>query len=360
MYRRQSETEVAAKLRSIRTSNVRIADRAEVPLFPSSPRKTLNIALALLLGIFGGVGLAILFEYLDNSVKNFEDVEKYTGLPTLGIVPAFSEDGFHKGYGSGERQKKKKGKEKVNSASQLALREVFPPKKEEAQEIKSVELITNFSPKSLFSETYRTIRTTLLLSSPEANIKSIIVTSPLPLEGKTTTISNLAVTLAQADKNVVIVDADLRKPKQHRLFKIKNLYGLTNYLASDVDIKNLIKTTLVPNLFLINAGPLPPNPSELLGSDKMTYFIENLKHSFDYIFFDSPPILALSDALVLGPKTDGVILIVWGGKTSREALKQAKDKLDQLNIKILGVVLNNVSLKDQDYYYKQYYHHYYT
>jgi len=152
----------------------------------------------------------------------------------------------------------------------------------------------------------------------------------------------------------------LRKPKQHRLFKIKNLYGLTNYLVSDVEIKNLIKTTPVPNLFLINAGPVPPNPSELLGSDKMTTFIDNLKHSFDYILFDSPPILALSDALVLGPKTDGVILIVWGGKTSREALKQAKDKLDQLNIKTLGVVLNNVSLKDQDYYYKQYYHHYYS
>ncbi|MFC2165966.1 polysaccharide biosynthesis tyrosine autokinase, partial [Acidobacteriota bacterium] len=360
LYKRQSETGVAARLRGMRTSNVRIADRAEVPLRPSSPKKKMNIALALLLGLFGGVGLAFLFEYLDNSVKNFEDVEKYSGLPTLGIVPAFSEDGFHKGYGYGERHKKKERKKKPADASQLALREVYPPKKDDPKEINSVDLITHFSPKSLFSENYRTIRTTLLLSSPEANVKSIIVTSPLPLEGKTTTISNLAITLAQADKNVVIVDADLRKPKQHRLFKIKNLYGLTNYLASDVEIKNLIKTTPVPNLYLINAGPVPPNPSELLGSDKMTHFIENLKHSFDYILFDSPPILALSDALVLGPKTDGVILIVWGGKTSREALKQAKEKLDQLNIKTLGVVLNNVSLKDQDYYYKQYYQHYYA
>jgi len=360
LVRRQSETGVAARLSGLRTSSVRIADRAEIPLYPSSPKKKLNIALALLLGLFGGVVLAFLFEYLDNSVKNFEDVEKYAGLPTLGIVPAFSEDGFHRGYGYGERHKKREKKKKSSETSQLALREVYPPKKEEAQEIKSVDLITHFSPKSMFSENYRTIRTTLLLSSPEENLKSIVVTSPLPLEGKTTTISNLAITLAQADKNVVIVDSDLRKPKQHRLFKIKNLYGLTNYLVSDVEIKNLIKTTPVPNLFLINAGPVPPNPSELLGSDKMTTFIDNLKHSFDYILFDSPPILALSDALVLGPKTDGVILIVWGGKTSREALKQAKDKLDQLNIKTLGVVLNNVSLKDQDYYYKQYYHHYYS
>ena len=199
----------------------------------------------------------------------------------------------------------------------------------------------------------------MLLSSPETNLKSVIVTSPLPLEGKTTTISNLAVTLAQADKNVVLVDSDLRKPRQHRLFKIRNHYGLSNYIVSDIEIKNLIKTTPIPNLFLINAGPIPPNPSELLGSDKMNNFIENLKHSFDYILFDTPPILGLSDALVLGPKTDGVILIVWGGKTSKDALKQAKVKLDQLNIRILGVILNNVSIKDQDYYYKQYYHHYY-
>lgn len=360
LYKRQSEAGVAARLRGMRTSNVRIADRAEIPLYPSSPKKMLNIIIALCVGLFVGVCLAFLFEYLDVSVKDLQDVEKYSGLPTLGIVPAFSENGYLRRYGYEGKLNKKKKMGKATAASQLALREAYPHKKEKVKEIKSVDLITHFSPKSLFSENYRTIQTTLLLSSSGADLKSMVITSSLPLEGKTTTLSNLAVTLAQEDKNVVIVDSDLRKPKQHKLFKTKNLYGLANYLTSDVTFKDLIKVTPIPNLFLINAGPVPANPSKLLGSDKMATFIENLKHSFDYVLFDSPPIMALPDALVLGPKTDGVILVVWGGKTSRVALRQAKDKLDQLNIRTLGVILNNVSLEDQDFYYKQYYHHYYT
>jgi capsular exopolysaccharide synthesis family protein len=362
LIRRQSETGVSARLKGLRTSNVRVVDRAQAPLHPSSPKKKLNMILALLMGLFGGVGLAFFFEWLDNSVKNFEDVEKVTGLPGLGLVPSFNADGFRKGYGYGYKSKKRpkeKGRSKGKGLDLKREKEEERREKEKEKEVKSVELITYFSPKSNFSEHYRSIRTTLLLSTPDGDLKSMVISSPLSQEGKTVTLCNLAVTFAQANKMVLVVDSDLRKPKLHKIFRIKNLNGLTNYLTRSVEIRDLIKETKVPNLFLINAGPVPPNPVELLGSEKMASFIDNVRGSFDYVFFDTPPLLAVSDALVMGPKIDGVILTVWGGKTSRDALQRAKEKLDQHKIKTVGVILNNVNLKEHDYYYMRHYYRYY-
>ncbi len=395
LMRRQSETGVSARLRGLRTSNVRVVDKADIPERPSSPNKKRNLLLALFLGLFGGVGLAFLFEYLDNSVKTAEDVEKYSGLATLGVVPTFSADGFRKGYAYGYGYGYKKKKKREGSSKQaaeertaeegamsegllafeekkdggpeevrdkLGIEESFSVQKKEKEgdgEIKSIELITHFAPKSNFSESYRSIRTSLLLSAPEPNLKAMVISSPLAEEGKTATVVNLAVTLAQMNKRVLIVDADLRKPKQHRIFKIKNINGLTNYLAADVDLKDLVKKTQVPNLYLINSGPFPPNPAELLGSEKMASLIENLRQSFKYIIFDSPPMLAVSDALVLGPMIDGMILIVWAENTSRDALKQAKEKLDMLKIKTLGVIINNLNIRRLGFYYKHYHYHYY-
>jgi capsular exopolysaccharide synthesis family protein len=338
--------------------------------------------LALLIGLMGGVGLAFLFDYLDDSVKNAWDIEKYAALPTLGVVPTFSPDRFSRGYGYGygygHRKKSRRSpvaknlpglpvEDRTNSAatqsgsdpaaSRLESSPAREGEKKKEEPIKSIELITHFAPKSNFSESYRSIRTSLLLSSAEPNLKAIVVTSPIASEGKTATVANLAVTLAQMEKRVLIIDSDLRKPKQHRIFKIKNINGLTNYLAADVDLKELIKQTRIPNLYLINSGPIPPNPAELLGSEKMVKLIEDLKQQFNYILFDTPPILAVSDALVLGPMIDGMILIVWGEKTSREVLKRAKEKLDLLKIKTLGAVINNLNIRRSGYYYK-YYHYY--
>jgi capsular exopolysaccharide synthesis family protein len=348
LIKRESETGVAARLSGLRTSSVRVVDKAEAPLHPSSPKKKLNMLLALLMGLFGGVGLAFLFEHLDNSVKNHEDVEKSAGVPALGVVPAFSIDGFRRGYGHGRRFKLK-----------IEAEEAKEKEREKEPQITSIELITHFSPKSNLSESYRTIRTGLLLSSTDQKPKAIIVSSALPEEGKSATLSNLAVTLAQAGKAVLIVDSDFRKPSQHRIFKIRNLDGLTNYLTRDTELKSLIKPTEIPNLFLVNSGPLPPNPAELLGSEKMAGFIEAIKGSFDYVLFDSPPVLTVSDAMVLGPKIDGVILVVWGGKTPREALRRAKEKIDLMKIKTLGVVINNIDVREHDYYYQYQYYHYY-
>ena len=355
LMRRQSETGVSARLKDLRTSNVWIVDRAEPPAYPSSPKKRLNMLLALMIGLFGGLGLAFLFERLDSSIKSFEDVEKYVKLPSLGMVPAFSKNLVGYGYVHGKRKHKKdkKGKEGEAEAAPDAAGTGG------AAELNSIELVTQSAPKSTYSENYRTIRTTLLLSAPDSKPQTIAVTSALPQEGKTVTISNLGVTLAQAGKRVVIVDADLRKPRQHRIFKVRNTSGLTTYLTGGIGLKEILQALSIPNLYLITAGPVPPNPVELLGSEKMAPMLDELKKVFDYILLDTPPVLAVSDALVMGPSLDGVILIVWGGKTSRDAVRSAREMLDKHKIKCVGVIINNVQVCDYDHYYMSRYYKYY-
>ena len=380
LLRRQSETGISARLKGLRKSNINVVDRAEVPFSPSSPKKKRNMILALMIGLMGGFGVAFLLEYLDNSIKTSKDIEKYAKLPSLGIVPAFSSNGFKgiarssKLVAGGKKKKEDDGSGIVDNSGIVdsswlvagSKNEAFGSqleadgKKEEKQQLETIELIPYFLPKSTFSESYRSIRTALLLSSADKDIKALAVSSPLPREGKTATVSNLAVTLAQMDKKVLLVDSDLRKPRLHRIFNVKNLNGLTNFLTSDIRMKDLIKPTEIDNLYLINSGPIPPNPAELLSSDKMTNFIEIIKQTFDYLLFDTPPILAVSDALALSTKVDGVILIVQGEKTSREALIKAKEKLDMANVKTLGAVINNLKIRKHDYYYKlDYYYKYY-
>jgi len=349
LLKRQSETGVSARLRGLRTSNIRIVDRADIPIRPSSPRKFRNFLLALFLGLLGGVGLALVVEYLDNSVKSVEDVERYSGLPTLGVVPAFSEDsvlsGYYYAYRSGDEEGKKKKSEKKMEARA-------------GHEPRSIELIAHFAPESAFAESYRSLRTALLLSGPQERLRVLMVTSPLPDEGKSATISNLAVSLAQMEKRVVLIDADLRKPKQHKIFNQKNHDGLTNYLAMGLEAERLIKTTLVPSLYFINSGPIPPNPAELLSSEKMKALLEKLKGQFDFILVDTPPILSVTDAQIVGRMVDGLVLVVQAEKTPREALRQARDTIDLLKLKTFGVVVNSLNLDSRGYYYRHYYRHY--
>lgn len=350
LLKRQSETGVSARLKGLRTSNIRIVDRADIPIKPSSPKKFRNLLLALFLGLFGGVGLAFVMEYLDNSVKSVEDVERYSGLPTLGVVPAFGENArayaYYYAYRSGEDGRKGK------------LAERKEGKKEET-EPKSIELITHFAPESVFAENYRSLRTALLLSGPQSNLRSMIVTSALPTEGKTTTISNLAVSLAQMGKKVLLIDADLRRPKQHRIFNMKNHDGLTNYLAMDLELEKLIKPTIVPSLYLINSGPIPPNPAELLSSEKMSELLKKVREQFDFVLIDTPPLLAVTDAQILAKMVDGLVLVVRAEKTPREALMQTRELIDLLKLKTFGVVINHLSLDGQGYYYRRYYRNYY-
>ena len=363
LLRRESETGVEARLKGLRTSNIRVVDRARVPIRPSSPNKKRNLILALILGLGGGVALAFLFDILDNSVKTSEDVERYGGLPTLGVVAKFSLEGTNKAYTYARRLKRGDQPPQLEAAGEAegspssAGSAPFVATVEKAGNPGSIELVSHYFPNSRLAESYRSIRTALLLSSADNPVKTIAVTSALPGEGKSVSVANLAVTLAQSGKTVLIVDADLRRPRQHRMFKVKNTFGLTTYLTDSVEIKDVIKSTEIPNLFLVNAGPIPPNPAELLGSDKMSRFIRMMSDESDFVLFDLPPMLEISDALVLGAKVDGVVLVIWGDRTSREALKKAREKLDLLKVRTLGVIINNVSVPhNATYYYRDYYH----
>ena len=321
---RMKEAGVSA---GITASNIQIVDPAEYPTRPYKPNKKLNLFLAAVVGLFLGVGLAFFFEYLDNTIKTPDDLEQWVRLPSFGMVPETS---------NGRRKRLERG------AS-------YP-----------VELITYGHPKSMLSEAYRSIRTSILLSSPEKPPKKITITSPNPSEGKTTTVINTATALSQTGAQVLIIDGDMRKPKVHKVFNHENGMGLSNFLSGHGDLDSIIQESEVPNLFYIPSGPIPPNPSELLGSNLFKNMLESLEARFDHILVDSPPVLGFADSIILSTCVDGVILTVLGGRTPRETLQRAKEALQQTQTKILGVVINRVDIRRSDYgYYYYRYHSYY-
>ncbi len=206
-------------------------------------------------------------------------------------------------------------------------------------------LITVSTPRSPISEAYRTLRTNLEFSSLDRPIKTMVVTSPGPEEGKSTTLANLAVTLAQAEKKVVLVDCDLRRPSQHQIFGLKNGAGLTTMVVDDEAMTNPpLQETEVPGLWLLASGPIPPNPSELLGSRRMKEIIDILSQRADIVLFDAPPIIAVTDAAVLSSKVDGVLLVINAGGTKRDHAERAKALLEKVNAHLVGAVLNNVKI----------------
>ncbi|QHW30866.1 CpsD/CapB family tyrosine-protein kinase [Paenibacillus rhizovicinus] len=217
-------------------------------------------------------------------------------------------------------------------------------------------LITMENPKSPISEAYRSLRTNIQFSAIDQNIKVLMVASSKSGEGKTTTITNLAVTYAQEGKRVLLIDADLRKPSLQQVFQLTNRTGLTSILLNQFPLMEVIRETSVDNLFVITSGPIPPNPSEILGSQRMLSFLEEVKEIYDVILFDTPPVLAVTDSLIVSSFCDGVLLVVHAGKVKKELVKKAKSSLDHVKAKILGVVLNNNSRSKAD---GQYYYYYY-
>lgn len=215
----------------------------------------------------------------------------------------------------------------------------------------SRKLVASFDPKAPVSEQFRTIRTNIEFSGVDEQIQVIMVTSSGPMEGKSTTTANLAVVFAQQDKRVLLVDADLRKPTVHYTFNQLNNFGLTSVLSGQVQLKAAANVTDVPNLSVLTSGPIPPNPAELLGSKSMAKFIKEARENYDVILFDTPPILAVTDAQVLGTQCDGSILVVFSGKTEMEHAKKAKELLEATTSKLLGAVLNGKKLQNSDYYY---------
>jgi len=328
------EAQISSGLRS---SNLRIMDPAMVPSTPARPAKTRNIALAIIVGLVGGIGLALLREYLDNTVKTPDDVETLARLPSLAVVPAFGDS-----VGANKRTGMLKG---VSANGHE----------------KRIELVAQHLPKSQMSEAFRALRTALLLSQPERPPQVILVTSALPREGKTTAAANLAVTLAQLGDKTVLVDADLRKPGVGRLLNLGTgkYAGLSSYLAgvSSLDLVT-VPHPQIPNLAAIPTGPLPPNPADLLSSHRLSEGIAELRSKYKFVVLDSPPIMAATDAVILSVQTDGVLLVVRSGETPKEAFTRTRDLLTSVKCHLLGVVLNAVDASAPDYYYSYRYYPY--
>ena len=215
----------------------------------------------------------------------------------------------------------------------------------------SRKLIANLDPKSPISEQYRTIRTNVQFSSIDKELRTLMITSSGPGEGKSTTAANLAVVFAQLGKKVLLVDADLRKPTVHRSFGVNNLHGFTTVLTKQATLASTVLDTEEKDLFILTSGPVPPNPAELLSSKSMEQFIEEAKEQFDYVIFDTPPLLAVADPQILANKVDGSIFVVYSGKTDIDQAKKAKDLLQNAQSKLIGVVLNHKEVKNNEYYY---------
>ncbi len=374
LSKRQSETNVAASLKGLEALNVWIVDRAGYPLAPASPNKKRNILIGFLVGLAGGIGLAIGLEYLNHTVKTSRDVANAVGLPTLGSIPAFECDIRPKGPKAeitklfsmiGGKTAEKDHRRRRRKKEPFADLSPEPSwlagtASNDPGGLSKIELIVVREPLSIQAESYRSIRTTLLVSSPPGRVKTILFTSPLAREGKSSTVSNLAIILAEAGKRVVIVDSDLRKPRQNRIFGVSNAgpSGLSRLLSSGMDLSEAAQPTNIPNLYLITSGPPPANPVELLTSDRMDGLVASLKRSFDFVLFDTPPILAVSDALAMGPMADAIILVARGGQTPIQAIKQAKQTLDAHKLRCFGVIINGIDLIEQDGYYARQYYHY--
>jgi len=319
-------------LSTLTTTNVQILDKAEVPLRPARPRKLFNIGLSVLVGLVLGVGLALFVEYLDNTVKSAEDVDRLLGLPVLGLVPAL---------------------ESLERRRWSALPRVHRAKEGERP------ILISERRRSSFAEAFRTLRTSVLLSHAEHPPRTILFTSSSPGEGKTTTAVNTAISLAQMGARVLLIDGDLRKPGLHKVLNVKNHPGLSAYLTRPLDLEAVILHQPAENLFVIPAGAIPPNPSELLGSAKMRELIAQVSQRYDFVLVDSPP-ASTPDALVLSALVDGVILIIRCGETPRELVHRAHQALLDVNARIFGVVLTRVDVTQDGYSYYHYYRYYYA
>lgn len=321
LIKRFKETSLTEEMR---TGNIRIVDKAEVPKNPIKPEKKLNVLLSIVLGLTLGVGLAFFIEYLDNTIKLPDEIKDYLKIPYLGPVPAYAV--------------------------------------EETRDKDTVfkNLVTIHSPKSTASESFRGIRTGILFSSAGSAPQVILIASSAPSEGKTSTATNLSVTMAKAGSRVLLIDCDLRRPRVHKFFNLSRDVGISNVLVGSCELKDAIIPSGIDNLDIIPCGPIPPNPSEVLGSETMRDIIKTLRKDYTRIIIDSPPISAVTDAVVLASIADGVVMIVRSGDTPRQIVKNGLSQLQALEgAHILGAVLNGVETGRDSYYYYQYYYYYY-
>lgn len=333
LLERQSETGVSARLQGAQTSSIRVVDEALVPGGPSKPALRRDLILSALLGLMAGIGLAFFQEYLDNTLKNADDVERRIGLPSLGVIPsleAISANG-NQAYALGYGYLDDGANEKITTST--------------APELISVE-----HPRSSIADAYRSLRTSVLLSNADAAPKVLIVSSSVPGEGKTTSAVNLAISLAQAGKKVLLMDADMRRPRVHRVLKLSASSGLTHFLTGNCSsLKDVIQSTRVKDLWAMPCGPRPPNPAELLSSERLPAMFSRIREAFDVLVVDSPPVLAVVDPLLLVPFSDGMILVARANETPYQLVERAKKRVTEVGGDIIGVVLNGSELSADRY-----------
>ena len=308
--------------------NVRIVEYAHRPLYPIKPKKKLTLALALVIGIGLGFSGVIVLEFFDTTIKAEDDIRDFTGLPVIGSIPL------------------------IKKVSKKGIR-----KKDEALSI-TERLITKARPRSTVAESFRTIRTALEFSRKDKKNKSIVITSSIPWEGKSTISANLAITSAKIGIKTVLFDGDLRKPVISKIFGIQDYtFGLTEVLRNNSTLEESIKPTDVENLFILPAGPMVPNPAELLTTESIQKVVNFLEKHFDCVIIDSPPLLPVSDAVLLGSVADGILITVRAAYTKRDALQKSIAKLSTIDEKILGTVINAIPIGAGGYY-SHYYHYY--
>lgn len=310
LMQRAKETGISGELK---TSNVRIVDEAQQPRRPARPRKTTNALLGLLGGLMAGLGLAFFLEFIDNRIKNPDEIQVHLGLSFLGLVPGLS-----------------------------------------GQDLPGEPLLDRGMP-AHFAEAFRGIRTNTVFASEEVGPRAVLVTSTQPAEGKTVVAANLAIALAQTGQRVVLIDSDMRRPRQHEVFSVRATAGLSGVLAGVVKVSDAIQQTGRKRLWVFPAGPTPPNPAELLGSERFKQLLASLRDHFDWIVIDSPPVMAVTDASVIAHMATGVLFVVGCEQTGRQMALRAVRQLLGARATFLGAVLNRVDLDRHPYYYSHYY-----
>jgi len=329
---RQADIEMAQQSR-----DVSIAEPARTPGGPIGPQRFRSVLLSFLLSLAAGVGLCFLLDHLDNTIKTVDDVTRYVRLPALGVIPALNSASSRRGVYGGRKAalNGKTAPGALQATSALARGEGSSP----------------------VAEAYRMLRTSILLAAAGHPPKTILMTSSQPGEGKTTTSVNTGICLSQMGAKVLIIDADMRRPRVHKIFGLNHRRGLSNYLSSDLLLKNVVQPTRMPNLWVLPSGIVPPNSADLLSSEKMHSMLQKLSGHFDHILIDSPPITSVTDPVLLSRMVDGVVMVIHGGKSSREMVAHARQELQNVGAKVLGVVLNNVNLQRDGYeyyYYRRY------
>lgn len=356
VLQRIKEIGMAAELHD---SNTSVIDAAELPRIPSYPRKFLSLMMSALLGLFVGFGAALFLEFLDNRLHSREEVERYLHLPSLTIVPDFKRMSGPNPYGP--KPPSEEEKPRMVNGSGRATKEHALANGVHGKAPIGKDLVLHHHAFSPVAESYRTLRTSILLSRAEAEPKVVLFTSAMESEGKTSTVANTAIIFAQLGLRVVIVDADLRRSRCHEMLSIEKGLGLSELLTGRREVHQVIKPTSVDNLFLVTGGAAPPNPAELLYSRKMRETLTLLRDEFDCVFIDSPPVVPVSDPLLLSTMVDGVVLVVNSQTTPRKIVQEACLRLEQVQAKILGVVLNQADAQHEGYgYYYGYYAPQYT